>query len=165
VLTPTFLYVYGRTTNTDPFLERANIDTTSGTNLLVADTDGDGEFEIFVFSSTGYYGTESTMKVYNRSLQLQRTVTIPARVTNVVVEPSASPRKNLLITSGADPYSYYSTGASEIWAIDPVSGAGVWRSPGFPGSFSRHSLNAVDTNLDGQYELSFGTNVGAFVTR
>ena len=80
--------------------------------------------------------------------------------------PSTSTRKNLLIATGAaNPYSYYSTGASEIWAIDPVSGAGVWRSPGFPGSFSRHSLNAVDINQDGQYELSFGTNVGAFVTR
>jgi hypothetical protein len=41
----------------------------------------------------------------------------------------------------------------------------VWRSPAFPGDFSRDSLHSVDINSDGQYELSFGTVVGAFVSR
>jgi hypothetical protein len=41
----------------------------------------------------------------------------------------------------------------------------VWRSPQLPGEFSRDSLNALDLDADGQYELSFGTTVGAFFTR
>lgn len=166
-LTSNYLYVYGRTSTSNPFLERANIPVINATGLLVADTDGDGQHEIFVLSSDSYsYANESTLRVYNGSLAPLRTATIAARVNNMVVEPSTTPRKNLLIsTVGNDSYSYYATGASEIWAIDAVTGAGVWRSPGFPGTFSRQSLNAVDGNLDGQYELSFGTNVGAFITR
>jgi hypothetical protein len=54
---------------------------------------------------------------------------------------------------------------NEIWAIDAQTGAGVWRSPQLPGEFSRDSLNALDLDADGQYELSFGTTVGAFFTR
>ena len=41
----------------------------------------------------------------------------------------------------------------------------MWRSPGLPGEVTRNSLNTVDVNLDGQYELAFGTQLGAFVTR
>jgi len=165
-VTSSFLYVYGRTSNSGPLLERANIAVQNPSNLLVADTDGDGEQEIFVLSGDQYSSlNQTTMQVYNSSLALQRTVTIESRINNVMVEPSSTPRKNLLVSTTTYAYSYYATGASEIWAVDPRTGAGVWRSPGFPGTFSRQSLNAVDANLDGQYELSFGTNVGAFITR
>ena len=164
-LTSSYLFMYGRSSNSGPFLERRNLAVAGAGNLLVADTDGDGELEIYVFVVGGANGSETSMQVFNRQFQSLRTATIAARVTNVLLEPSGSARKNLLIATGGDNYSYYSAGASEIWAIDAVSGAGVWRSPGFPGAFSRDSLNAVDINSDGQYELSFGTSVGAFVTR
>jgi hypothetical protein len=102
--------------------------------------------------------------VFNRDLQPLRTAVLTVRASNLVLEPSAGARKNLLITTGTSSYSYYAS-SNEIWAIDPVSGAGVWRSPRLPGEFSRDSLYPVDVNADGLYELSFGTSVGAFVTR
>ena len=87
----------------------------------------------------------------------------------VTLDGSASPsthaRKNLLVSTGNSNYSYYAATPGEIWAIDPRTGAGVWRSPSLPGEFSRDSLHDIDVDLDGQYELAFGTNIGAFVTR
>ena len=96
---------------------------------------------------------------------MQRTLTPGKRITNLALEPSAGARKNLLISTGADSSNYYAPAPTEIWAIDAMSGASVWRSPQFPGEFSRNSLQAIDVNGDGQYELSFGTAVGAFVSR
>jgi hypothetical protein len=43
--------------------------------------------------------------------------------------------------------------------------ASVWRSPQLSGEFSRDRPHTVDVDGDGQYELSFGTNVGAVVPR
>lgn len=164
-LTSGFLYVYGRASPSVTFLERANLPVTNAFKLLVADSDGDGEYELFVLS-TGYYGSGPTeMRVYDRNLQLLRTAFLTQSVRNMILEPGTSPRKNLLVSVAPPNSGYYWSTSSEIWAIDPVSGAGVWRSPQLPGEFSRNSLNAVDVVGDTQYELSFGTTVGAFVTR
>ena len=72
---------------------------------------------------------------------------------------------SLLLSTASTSGSYYNVPPNEIWAIDAQTGAGVWRSPGLPGEFSRDSLNAIDLDGDGQYELTFGTSVGAFFTR
>lgn len=168
VLTAQFLYVYGRASSSAPFLERANIPLTNGLKLLVADADGDGEFEIFTTVNTSpyYYDPQTVdLRVFSASLQQLRSVPLSVNVSNLVLEPSASSRKNLLVSTELSSYSYYSPGATEIWAIDPLTGAGVWRSPQLAGSFSRDSLHPVDVNNDGQYELAFGTIVGAYVTR
>jgi hypothetical protein len=172
-VTNSTLYVFGRTSNSGPFTERGNVTLTNGqyyyggaTELLVADADGDGEQEFYVaFSDGNYYPTAWSVKVYDRNLQLLRSLSLTRRVTNFALEPSTIARKNLLISTAGDSSSYYAPGPTEVWAIDPVSGAGVWRSPAFAGEFGRNSLNVIDVQPDGQYKLSFGTAVGAFVTR
>lgn len=138
----------------------------SAADLLVADTDGDGESEIYVtFENSSAYPTTHQILVYDRALQPLRTLTLDKRITNLALEPSAGPRKNLLVSTGADNAYYWSPSPTEIWAIDARTGAGVWRSPPLPGEFSRNSLQAIDVNNDGLYELSFGTYVGGFLTR
>jgi hypothetical protein len=104
------------------------------------------------------------MRLYDEDLALQRATPLTTRVTNVVVEPSAAPRKNLLISTGQSACCY-SNSFSEIWAIDALTGTGVWRSPQLPGEIARGSLHPRDLDGDGQYELAFGTQLGAFVTR
>ena len=105
------------------------------------------------------------MRVFDSNLQPLRTLKLSKRVTNLALEPSAGARKNLLVSTGADSSNYWSPAPTEVWAIDAVTGAGVWRSPPFPGEFSRNSLNTLDIDGNGQYELAFGTYVGVFVTR
>jgi hypothetical protein len=163
-LTESFLYIYGRSSVAAPFVELRNVPVSNGAHVLLADADGDGVLEIYVVESYSYTG-ESILRAYDPALQSLRSMHLTARITNLALEPGSQQRKNLLIaTDNTSNYSWY-TSAAEIWAIDPVSGAGVWRSPRVPGLMSRHSLHAVDLDADGQYELSFGTSVGAFVTR
>ena len=164
-LTEANLYVFGRTSSSVPFTQRASVAVPGSTKVLAADADGDGEIEIYVLSNAGYYGNTSELRAFNRTLQQLRLAPLTVRASNLILEPSANARKNLLVSVGDNNYSYYTPTPSEIWAIDPVSGAGVWRSPAFPGAFSRKSLHAVDVDLDGQYELSFGTAIGAFISR
>ena len=164
-LTDSNLYVFGRASNSVQFSQRASVALPNSTKLLVADTDNDGESEIFVVANTGYYGLTSELRTFDRALQPLRMVALTVRATNLILEPSAFARKNLLISTCDNNYSYYTPAPSEIWAIDAVSGAGIWRSPAFPGVLSRESLHTVDVDLDGQYELSFGTAIGAFISR
>jgi hypothetical protein len=164
-LTSGKLYVFGRSSVATTFTQRAAVAIQNASEVLAADVDGDGEIEIFVVTNVGYYGPTSELRVFDASLQQTHFATLTARVSNIAIEPSVLVRKNLLVATGTPGSSYYATSASEIWAIDPFSGTGVWRSPQLPGEFSRNSLHAVDVDLDGQYELSFGTSIGAFVTR
>jgi hypothetical protein len=164
-LTDSKIRVYGRNSTATQFVERAVADVQSGSRVLAADLDGDGETEIVVLEYIYYYYNNSQLRVFDKNLQLLRTMPLTVRATNLVLEPSANPRKNLLLSTTSTSGSYYYVPPTEVWAIDAQSGAGVWRSPALPGEFSRDSLNAVDLNADGQYELTFGTTVGAFITR
>ena len=158
------LYVFGRTSTAVPYTQRATVQVPSAGRLLAADADGDGQVEIYVITYQGYYGGTSELRVFNSNLQPLRSASLSVRALTLALEPSAGARKNLLISTGSSSYPYYAS-ANEIWAISALTGAGVWRSPKVPGEFSRDSLHAIDLNSDGQYELSFGTSVGAFVTR
>jgi hypothetical protein len=167
------LYVYGRSSTSGPFTERGNVSLVPGpyyysgaTDLLVADTDGDGKSEIFVMMpNQNTYPNTFDLRVFDHDLQPLRTLSLSKRITNLALEPSAGARKNLLVSTGADSSNYWSPAPTEVWAIDAVTGTGVWRSPPFPGEFSRNSLNTLDVDGNGQYELAFGTYVGGFVTR
>ena len=163
-LTETRVRVFGRSSTAVPFAERAVADVQSGSRVLAADLDGDGTTEIVVLENY-YYSSNSQLRVFDKDLHLLRTMPLTVRATNLLVEPSANPRKNLLLSTSASGGSYYYVPGNEIWAVDAQTGAGVWRSPQLPGEFSRDSLNALDLDADGQYELSFGTTVGAFFTR
>lgn len=167
------LYVFGRASSSGPFSERGRVSLAASpyyyngaTDVLVADTDGDGELEIFVAEQNSYtYPSTQDIKVFDRDLQLLRTLPLTKRVTNLALEPAAGARKNLLVSISNDNSNYWAPAPTEIWVIDAVTGTGVWRSPPLPGEFSRNSLQALDVDADGHYELSFGTTVGAFLTR
>jgi hypothetical protein len=162
-LTDAYLYVFSRPNASSAYSQRSSVALQSGSRVLAADTDGDGEYEIYVITGSYYYSS-SEIRVFSETLAPLRTLTLTVRATNLVLEPSAFARRNLLVTTGNAGCCYQSS-VGEIWAIDAQTGTGVWRSPGLPGEITRNSLHPLDVNLDGQYELAFGTQLGAFVTR
>jgi hypothetical protein len=154
------LVIYGASGSS--YLERASRQAGAPQDLAVADLDGDGHFEITVLDGAPYNGN-TNLVVYNDQLQQVRSVPLTARASSLFVEDSAFTRKNVLVSVSTVGYPYDSP--SELWAVDPVTGADVWRSPALVGSVSRNSLQFVDLNNDGTKEISFATNKGMNFTR
>lgn len=64
---------------------------------------------------------------------------VPVRAQSMQIEPSTSARKNLLIPTGLD----YELSATQIVALDALSGAQVWRSPKLRGQLSDKGVRRV----------------------
>jgi len=154
------LIVYGKALLGSNYLERASIAFPSAMDLVVADLDGDQAAEIYVLSQS--YSANANLVVLDAQLQTLRTVPLNVTATALYVEESAFARKNLLLAVGA---SFPSNATPEIWAIDPVQGVDVWRSPGIAGNVQRNSLYFVDVDGDGDREISFATSDGIYHTR
>jgi hypothetical protein len=142
------------------YLERASVmDNIS--DLAVGDLDGDDQMEIYGLHSD-YTQYATTLNVFDADLQLLRAVPLGVRADSIFIEESTFARKNLLIATGDN---YPSTSPYELWAVDPVTGADVWHSPSLAGSVLPNSLQFVDTDGDGDEEITFGTNFGMHFTR
>jgi hypothetical protein len=158
-ITTSRVVVYGKSGTT--YLERATAAVNAG-DLLVADTDGNGDVEIFVLGSGSSYPFTHVVTVFDGQLSLVRTVPLGTSATSLHLEGSGFGRKNLLVGlySSTNPDS-----PERIWAVDPVTGAEVWRSPPLAGMVLPNSLHFVDANGDGKPEISFGTSGGMYLTR
>ena len=78
------------------------------------------------------------------------------------VEALGAGRRNLILSEGASPWG---SPARTLRAVDPASGAEIWRSPPIPGSVPVNSLSYADADGDGDLELVFATEAGMFVSR
>ncbi|HEY5760166.1 MAG TPA: VCBS repeat-containing protein, partial [Steroidobacter sp.] len=154
------IIIYGRGLMT--FVERASIPYQNAAAVAVADLDGDSEQEIYVLNYP-QTNVDSILNVFDADLQLLRSVDLGVTATALFVENSAFARKNLLL--GVTGEIFTSPGYSELWAIDPITGADVWRSPPLVGAVSRDSLYFVDVDGDGDDEISFGNTYGMYHTR
>jgi hypothetical protein len=132
-----------------PYVEMAGVALNSSgrRSLLVADTDGDGDDEIYTLSDTN-------IRVFDRTLQSLRTLTVSRLGVAIELEESDFERKNLLVAFGGG-----------LAALDPGTGAIVWQSPLLYGGVMRDSVNYVDVNGDGQKELSIGAGQSMYLTR
>ena len=155
------IVVYGKALIGSNYLERASVAHAGATDLVVADLDGDSHKEIYVLRHE-FWGSDATLSVLDGHLQALRTVPLGAPATALFVEESAFARKNLLLAVSG---TYPSTASTQLWAIDPVTGVDVWRSPSLSGSIQRDSLYFVDVDGDGDREISFGTSEGMYHTR
>jgi outer membrane protein assembly factor BamB len=117
--------------------------------------------EIYALHSD-YWQSNTILNVFDAELHLVRAVPLGVRANSIFIEDSTFARKNLLIATG-DGYS--SSSQYELWAVDPVTGADVWHSPPLIGSILPNSLQFVDTDGDGDQEITFGTNYGMHFTR
>lgn len=159
VATSTRIVLYGKSLLGAAFVERASQQVNYVVDLLVSDLDGDNELEIYGLHSD--VGTLATLHVYDNSLQPVRSLPLGVPASTLFTEESSFRRKNLLIGTGSDSQP----GSVELWAIDPVSAAEVWRSPLLMGRISLNSLRYVDADQDGDQEISFGTTHSMYLTR
>ena len=144
------------------YIERASFSVT-GTDMLVADTDGDGKPEVYVL---GYgQNSDATMYVLNNQLQLITSYAAPNAIA-VYLEASSFARKNLVVATSVTSGIYYPyTISPQLMIVDPSSGAQIWTSPTLLGILGKNALSFKDTNGDGQLEMVFGSAFGMFVTR
>ena len=154
------IVVYGKAATGSSYLERASVALDGAMDVLASDLDGDGEAEIYVLRQA--FGTNATLGVLDTQLQTVRSIPLGVQATALFVEESAFARKNLLLAVAG---SYPTTTPAELWAIDPTTGADVWRSPALTGSIQRDSLYFVDVDGDGDREISFATTQGMYHTR
>jgi len=164
VLTMTGLKVF--TFNGSTVTQAASYSIEGGSDLLVADTDGDGKADIYVLQ-TIFSTNIITLQRFNGALALLGGFPVDSLSTSntdrLYVEESGFGRKNLLVTLGAAGYG--SALNSRIEAVDPLSGATIWKSPPLRGDVSLDSLNFYDLYGDGKREIVFGTRSGMYITQ
>ena len=154
--------VYHRTAGAVGYIESASQPVTSGVDLLVADTDGDGTPEIYVLGST--YSGASILR-FDTALNALGSVSLDVPVQSLHLEDLVSGHKNLVASVGSPGAYPVSTTRPQLRAIDPRTGAEVWRSPVLWGTVPVNSLSYVDVKGDGVRQLAFGTTYGMYVTR
>lgn len=160
-LGPSAITVYRSIPGPVAYVEAATRALSNGSDLVVADTDGDGTVEIYVLA--GWYSSPASILRFDAALNPLGVVELGAEATSLHLEDMAKPRRNLVVGFGYT--SGVSYPAQHLAGIDPDTGAVVWRSPGHFGSVARNSLNYVDTDADGEREIAFGTAAGMYLTR
>jgi hypothetical protein len=155
------IVIYAQALIGSTYLERASVPLAGTIDLVTADLNGDDEVEICALRSASFAGN-ATLSVLDDQLQLVRSVPLGTSASAIFVEESSFARKNLLLAAGGNSLA---SSRPELWAIDPVTGADVWRSPPIVGTVQRNSLHFVDVDGDGDQEISFGTERGMYHTR
>lgn len=156
------IVIYGQGLMGMTYLERASVAHEGAADLVVEDLDGDSQPEIYVLTSPYWYDN-AALNVLDAELQPVRSVPLGVRASALFVEHSAFNRKNLLLSTIQDTYPTPTN--AELWAIDPVTGADVWRSPPLLGTVPRNALQYADVDGDGNDEIVFGTDYGMHHTR
>jgi hypothetical protein len=149
--------VYGKASN--GYIERASVASFYIKDLVVSDLDGTG-MKIYTLDSPW---TGATLMTYDGQLNLASSLALGMNADSLFVEESAFTRKNLLISTTPDTYSLSSP--TELWAIDPLTGAEVWHSPPLTGSVPLNSVRFIDVDSDGDKEIVFATSQGMHFTR
>jgi FG-GAP-like repeat len=145
-------------------IQRASY-SVAGTDLLVADTNGDGKAEIYVLAS-GFGSSNASVYQLDGSLTLLNSYPVGSAVvpaSSLYLEESAFPRKNIVVALSSASVVY--TVAPMLEVIDPMSGTQIWESPPLRGYVPPNSLNFYDLNGNGQLQMVFGTSVGMYVTQ
>ena len=150
----TTLFVFGHGTQPNTFVKRAEYgyqpDYGLITDVLVADTDGNGTPEIYTLNTVD--GVSMSVHRFDAQLAEQSSFKPDGVVYGLALEDIGNSRKNLLLLG------------KRLRSVDAINGAVVWASPDLPGSVQRESIHYVDLNGDGRKELSLG-GIGMSVTR
>ncbi len=162
-LANTALYVYAKApSGPTPYLLRGTVTVSSGTDLVVADLDRNLAQELYVLETP--YGSETAVKRFDGALANTSSFPAPANTTSIHAEAPGSSRRNLLLGVGSSSPSF-SPSTSSLRAVDPSSGAEVWRSPPLPGALSKNSVFFTDLVGTAHPEIVFATQWGMNFTR
>jgi hypothetical protein len=128
-------------------------------DTIVADADGDGAVEVIVLMGSTYlYDDISRVERLDANLALLGSFQLAWRGEMLVLEPSAAARKNVIV-----PTADFIGPPSTMVAVDAQTGQEVWRSPLLLGQVQKSSLEVVE--IGGDRRMSFGTQVGMYLTR
>jgi len=130
-------------------------------DAVVGDLDGDGSVEIVALMPASNSSDARTQIVVIGRNSSVRQFVVPLRASGIAIEPSASPRKNLLLNVVSD----LDANAGLLVAIDSQTGNEVWRSPPLIGEISAHSVKFVDPAGTGNARVAIGTAAGMYLTR
>ena len=162
VATTRTVYVYAHRPQPTAYAQVATYPTDS--NLIdaaVGDTDGDGEVEVVLLLAESYSSSGSTVVRLNNDLQQLGRFTLPWPAITLQIEPSAAPRKNLLL--GRQVSSYAIAGTLAI--VGARSGGVVFESPPLVGAPQSGSIHYVTLPGETRQRISIGTSAGMYLTR
>jgi hypothetical protein len=163
-MTGSHVYVFGNSGWGTPFLELGNIPQSGAVDLLVGDLEGSARPEILAMAADGT-GSNRGVRIYDADRQLVRLVHLPLSCLVMALEPGSGTRRNLLVATGPEPYYYTGSPPPVIMALDSRTGGIVWESPPMAREVSRNALNALDTDGNGDYEISWAGSVNFGITR
>lgn len=163
-LTSSGIYIYARTSSgPTPYVQRVTVSVSGGTDLVVADLDGNLAQELYVLQ-TSFSSSTATVSRFTGALAADGTFSAPAGATTLHVEALGSGRRNLLMGVAVGS-STFSPTSMDLRAVDPRSGTEIWRSPPLAGKVSKNSVFFVDVGGTTLPEISFATQFGMNVTR
>jgi hypothetical protein len=170
ILAVTGRSVYAYRSNAPPivYVQAASYQASGNRYIVdadVGDTDGDGDVEIVLLLGPSYYSGGSDVVTLNGSLQPQTigTFTLPWQAETLAIEPSAAPRKNLLVSRSVGELYYTYNGV--LASVGARSGGIVYESPGLVGTVQRDSVHYVTLPGETQPRISIGTSAAMYLTR
>lgn len=161
-LADTALHVYAKApSGPAAYLLRGTVSVSSGMDLLVADLDGDLSQELYVLQAP--WSQAATVRRFDGALATTASFAAPVDTSSLHAEALGSGRRNLLLGVGG---SWSSSPATvTLRAVDPSSGAEVWRSPPLPGTVSKNSVSFTDLVGTALPEIVYATQSGMSFTR
>jgi hypothetical protein len=133
-------------------------------DAAVGDVNGDGGVDVMLLAA-GYipyaYDTVSEVRRLDKNLEIVSTFPVPWRARSIQIEPSTSGRKNLLVPTGFD----YQLSATQLVALDALSGAEVWRSPKLRGTLSDKRVRYVTIPGESRPSITIATDAAIYLTR
>jgi outer membrane protein assembly factor BamB len=140
-----------------PYVLAGNVAAVGGSDLLVADCDGDLAPEIYVLSPSS--GAGASLSRFDRALAPAGAAPLPVGARSLHLEDLGDPRKNLVVATAYDAYG--SSSARELVAVDARSGEVVWRISGFRGAVSPAGPSYLGA---APRTIAFGTDSGMYAT-
>ena len=159
------VYVYKRNPAPITYVQAAAYQTTNNQWIIdadVGDTDGDGDVEIVLLTGSAIYSGGNGVVTLSGNLQPQPigSFTLPWDAQSLAIEPSPTPRKNLLV--GRVSGTYYD---GSLAIVGARSGGVVSESPRLIGSLQRDSVQYVTLPGETRQRISIGTSSGMYLTR
>ena len=131
-------------------------------DIAAGDLNGDSRPEVVAINSTYPRGG---VTLFNNQLGNLATFSLPSTANAVFIqEASHSMRKNIILSLDSDSTDYWNKEGYLAW-FDPFQGQEIARSPTLIGRPQKNSLNFIDLNSDGEYNLVFGTDFAMYMSR